>query len=49
MLRLYVLHLILDAGSQEDYPEELNLVRRIQGPNAKFTRANYIQMCLLSP
>lgn len=35
--------------NQEDYGEELNLIRRVQGPNTKFTRANYIQMTLLSP
>jgi len=35
--------------NQEDYGEELNLVRRVMGPNAKFTRANYVQMIVLSP
>ncbi len=35
--------------NQEDYGEELNLIRRVMGPNTKFTRANYIQMCILSP
>ncbi len=34
---------------QEDYGEELNLVRRVNGPSTKFTRANYVQMILLSP
>ena len=32
------------GGGLQDYPEELNLVRRIQGPSTRFTRANYIQM-----
>lgn len=35
--------------NQEDYGEELNLIRRVNGPNAKFTRANYVQMICLSP
>jgi hypothetical protein len=35
--------------NQEDYGEELNLVRRVNGPNTKFTRANYVQMICLSP
>ena len=35
--------------NQEDYGEELNLVRRVMGPNTKFTRANYVQMIVLSP
>ena len=35
--------------NQEDYGEELNLVRRVNGPSTKFTRANYIQMTVMSP
>ena len=35
--------------NQEDYGEELRLVRQVNGPNTKFTRANYIQMIVLSP
>lgn len=34
----------IPVGGLQDYPEELNLVRRIQGPSTRFTRANYIQM-----
>ena len=35
--------------NQEDYGEELRLVRQVQGPATKFTRANYVQMIVLSP
>ncbi len=35
--------------NQEDYAEELRLVRQVQGQNTKFTRANYVQMIVLSP
>jgi hypothetical protein len=35
--------------NQEDYGEELALVRRVNGQSTKFTRANYVQMILLSP
>jgi len=35
--------------NQEDYPEELRLVRVVNGPNYKFTRVNYTQMIVLSP
>ena len=35
--------------NQEDYGEELRLVRQVQGQNTKFTRANYVQMIVLSP
>jgi hypothetical protein len=35
--------------NQEDYGAELDLVRRAQGRQVKFTRANYIQMIVLSP
>eukprot|EP01106_Pelomyxa_sp_JSP_P016562 TRINITY_DN623_c0_g2_i1.p2 TRINITY_DN623_c0_g2~~TRINITY_DN623_c0_g2_i1.p2 ORF type:complete len:151 (+),score=51.66 TRINITY_DN623_c0_g2_i1:100-552(+) len=35
--------------NQEDYGEELRLVRAVQGPTAKFTRSNYVQMIVLSP
>jgi len=35
--------------NQEDYGEELRLVRQINGPMTKFTRANYMQMIVLSP
>eukprot|EP00696_Hemimastix_kukwesjijk_P009058 gnl/Hemi2/21476_TR7142_c0_g23_i1.p1 gnl/Hemi2/21476_TR7142_c0_g23~~gnl/Hemi2/21476_TR7142_c0_g23_i1.p1 ORF type:complete len:287 (-),score=108.96 gnl/Hemi2/21476_TR7142_c0_g23_i1:71-859(-) len=34
--------------NQEDYPEELRLVKQVNG-NVPFTRANYIQMVVLSP
>jgi len=40
---------ISNFHNQEDYGEELRLVRSVQGANAKFTRANYIQMIVLSP
>ena len=35
--------------NQEDYGEELTMVRAVQGRNFKFTRANYVQMIILSP
>jgi hypothetical protein len=35
--------------NQEDYGEELRLVRQVNGQNTKFTRENYVQMIMLSP
>jgi hypothetical protein len=35
--------------NQEDFGEELKLVQRVNGMGTKFTRANYVQMIVLSP
>lgn len=40
---------IVRYHNQEDYGEELRMVRAVQGRSFKFTRANYVQMIVLSP